>query len=110
MEPESEYYQDGSIYRERWVVNDELHRLDGPAFIWYNEDGSIKNEHWYVNGKNHRIDGPANITYNKDGSIEQEQWWVNDIEIYDIIPWLKENNIISPFSEADQMAIKLRWG
>jgi antitoxin component YwqK of YwqJK toxin-antitoxin module len=103
------YYINGSIMSERWYVNGKLHRLDGPSDIQYNENGLISRERWLVNGEWHRLDGPAYILYNNDGSIMSEQWWVNDINIV-IIPWLEENNIIAPFSEADQMAIKLRWG
>jgi antitoxin component YwqK of YwqJK toxin-antitoxin module len=111
MEPERTYYDDGSIQDERWIVNNELHRLDGPAYIWYNEDGSIYREQWFVNGELHRVDGPAYIWYYKNGSIGSEHWYINGIYINDnIIPWLEENNIIAPFSEEDLVAIKLRWG
>jgi antitoxin component YwqK of YwqJK toxin-antitoxin module len=109
MEPERKYYKDGSIYREEWRVNGEWHRLDGPAIICYYEDGSIHWEQWFVNGKLHRLDGPSDIQYNEDGSIQYEHWFVNGIEIDDPL-WLKENNIISPLSDEDLMAIKLRWG
>jgi antitoxin component YwqK of YwqJK toxin-antitoxin module len=108
MEPIRGYYSDGSIRHERWYVNDELHRLDGPADICYYEDGPIRYEQWFVNGELHRLGGAAWTLYNGDGSIMSEHWWVNDINI-DIIPWLKENNITAPFSEADLVAIKLRW-
>jgi antitoxin component YwqK of YwqJK toxin-antitoxin module len=110
MEPIRTYYADGSITHEEWLVNDVYHRLDGPARISYNNDGSNYCEQWFVNDEFHRLDGPANIWYNDDGSIYREEWYINGIEIYDIIPWFKENNIISPLSDEDLMAIKLRWG
>ena len=37
-----------------WIVNNKLHRTDGPAVVW--TDGS---KFWYVNNKLHRTDGPA---------------------------------------------------
>ena len=104
------YYEDGSLRHVQWRVNGEYHRVDGPAYIWYYKNGSIGSEHWFVDDEYHRIDGPAIILYNEYGLIEDAQWWVNNIFINDdIIPWLEENNITAPFSEADQVAIKLRW-
>jgi hypothetical protein len=52
---------------KRWLVDDKLHRLDGPAVEW--SDG-LKS--WWVDGKRHRLDGPA-IEWT-DGIKE---WWVN---------------------------------
>ena len=37
-----------------WYLNDELHRVDGPAMEVAN--GS---KLWYLNGNLHRVDGPA---------------------------------------------------
>jgi len=39
---------------KRWYLNDELHRVDGPAVE--SADGS---KFWYLHGKKHRVDGPA---------------------------------------------------
>ena len=49
-----------------WRKNGELHREDGPAFVWANGD-----KFWYLNGKPHREDGPA-VEY-ADGS---KAWWL----------------------------------
>lgn len=48
------------ICTEEWWLNDPdnvpnyikriLHRLDGPAYIYYNINGKIKNSHWFING------------------------------------------------------------
>ena len=85
-----------------WYLNDELHRIDGPAIEWadgskswylngklHREDGpAIKNvlthcEAWYLNDRLHRIGGPA-VKYT-DG---EKEWWLNDkkysLEEYDI--------------------------
>jgi hypothetical protein len=42
--------EDGIFY----YLNDELHRVDGPA-----EDYFDGNKYWWLNGKQHRIGGPA---------------------------------------------------
>jgi hypothetical protein len=44
-------YINGEKY---WYQNGKLHRLDGPAFEY-----STGTKIWYQNGKCHRIDGPA---------------------------------------------------
>jgi antitoxin component YwqK of YwqJK toxin-antitoxin module len=71
-----EYYPDGSIEREVYSVNGEIHREDGPALISYSEDGSIAHEEYYINGEIHREDGPALILYHEDGSIAHEEYRV----------------------------------
>jgi len=50
---------------ERWILNGQLHRDDGPAVI-----GADGTEKWYQHGQLHRGDGPA-VTY-PDGT---ELWW-----------------------------------
>jgi len=46
------YYKDGmGIEVESYYLNDELHRIDGPAVIWYDEDNIIASECYYLNGK-----------------------------------------------------------
>ena len=37
-----------------YILNEEYHRLDGPAIEFFNGD-----KEWYQNGLLHRIDGPA---------------------------------------------------
>ena len=56
---------------KRWVNDDNrLHRLDGPAVIYYDDD-----KMWYKNGKIHRENGPAIIQ--TDG---QKRWYIHDKE------------------------------
>ena len=62
---------------ERWTLNGENHREDGPACIGYNEDGSVWCEIYYINNKHHREDGPAWIEYCKDGSISYLEYCLN---------------------------------
>ena len=58
-------YADGA---QSWWVNGQRHRTDGPAFIW--ADGT---QAWYLNGQLHRTDGPAYIW--ADGT---QAWYLND--------------------------------
>jgi len=70
-----EYYPMGGcdvIYYK----NNQLHREDGPAAVWYNEDGTIERESYYQHSICHRIDGPAVIWYNKNGTIADESYYI----------------------------------
>ena len=51
-----------------WVKNNKIHRLNGPAEIWYYETGLIQSECWYENDKIHRLNGPAYIEYYDNNS------------------------------------------
>ncbi len=53
---------------QKWYLNGNLHREDGPAIIW--ADGTQK---WYLNGNLHREDGPAFIWANG-----YQMWYLND--------------------------------
>jgi len=79
---------------KRWYLNDELHRVDGPAIecangtkYWclngklHRIDGPAiecadGTKFWYLNGKHHRVDGPAIEC--ADGT---KSWYLNSIEI-----------------------------
>lgn len=56
-------------FREWKNENNELHRVDGPAF-----EDSNKHQKWYMNGVLHRVDGPA-IIFGK-----YEEFWFNGIK------------------------------
>jgi len=62
-------YDDGLEYYNQ---QDQRHREDGPAVIWYYKDGSIDCEDYFINDQYHREDGPEYIRYKKDGSIRWE--------------------------------------
>ena len=74
-----EYYDKEKTkkYYEYWILNDQYHREDGPAYIGYCEDGSIRYENYYINNKLHREDGPAFIKYHKDGSVRYLEYHLN---------------------------------
>jgi hypothetical protein len=60
-----EKHEDATYY----YLNNDLHRIDGPAVEYNYGSGRWRKRCWYKNGKLHRIDGPA-IEYS-DG----EKWW-----------------------------------
>src|SRR5436853_7438993 len=39
-----EYFEEGCTRSERWLLDGEIHRNDGPASILYYENGQIKTE------------------------------------------------------------------
>jgi hypothetical protein len=83
---------------QRWWLNGNLHREDGPAII--RPDGS---EWWYLNGKLHREDGPTII--HPDGT---EYWWANGKHITQKVnDWANERNIdLNNISDMDKMVLK----
>ena len=54
-----------------WLLNDKLHREDGPAREYAN--GS---KYWYLNGKLHREDGPA-----MEWANGSKSWFLNGEEV-----------------------------
>ena len=133
------FYNSGELCSQHWYQNDQLHRVDEPAWIIYFDSPGkeICNEYWYLYGKRHREDGPAGITYHKSGKIESEIWYLNDYlhridgptEIWynpsekfqynawylrhkRIHPerWLKENNYKWPLNNNQQIELILRFG
>lgn len=52
-----------------WLLNDQLHRTDGPAAI--RVSGDLE---WWQHGELHRTDGPARVSQSPD----QEWWYLND--------------------------------
>ena len=56
---------------KRWYNDkNQLHRLDGPAYI------SEYLKAWWKNGERHRTDGPA-----KMWTIGTEEWYINGVEV-----------------------------
>jgi len=54
-----------------WLLNDKLHREDGPAIEYASGD-----KFWYLNGERHREDGPA-IEY----ASGTKYWFLNGKEL-----------------------------
>lgn len=77
-----EYYSNGQICNEKYLVKDYWHRENGPAYIEYNSDGKVVEEEYYVHGILHRLDGPAHVYYDENGNIKRATYWVNG-KMYD---------------------------
>ena len=75
------YYDNGNVEYERWLLNGNYHREDGPAYISYYENGNVESESWLLNDKRHREDGPAYVGYYENGNVESEYWFLNGKEI-----------------------------
>ena len=53
------------------------HQVDGAAHINYYRSGQKRYESYYQNGLLHRIDGPAIIWYSENGEITETGWRIN---------------------------------
>ncbi len=99
-------YNNQSIYKKEWLVDDKHHREnDLPAIEMYNRDGVIIEQHWYKNGKLHRDnDKPAVINnlgqmhykegvryYFEDLSTTREEILYNGGRR---VTWFKNNKIL----------------
>jgi hypothetical protein len=72
-----EYYENGQIKSQEWLVNGKRHNENGPAEICYYENGQVKYQEWWLNRNRHNENGPAFISYYKNGQIEYQEWWLN---------------------------------
>jgi len=95
------FYPDGD---QAWFLNGELHREDGPAYIYKNES-----QEWFLNGVRHREDGPAIIYANGT-----QAWYVNGSRISDaeIKEWKKQYDIPEnhlEWNSQHKMLFKLRF-
>ena len=63
-------------YTSNKSIVDVLHRLDGPANIYYKLDHRSQ-EGWYVNGYVARDNGPARVEYYSNGQVSSETWFQN---------------------------------
>ena len=48
----------------------------------------------YINDKLHRIDGPAIIWYYENGNIEKEEYWINDIKLNEFQALVLKSSLI----------------
>ena len=70
-------YSNGLTECEQFLVNGELHRIDGPAVKYYHFNGLINAEEFYFKGKVHREDGAAYIQYDDCGKVTCEEFWLD---------------------------------
>ena len=86
-EPVREYYDNGQLYCEIYIVNGKRHREDGPAYNRWYETGQREYEVYYVNGVHHREDGPAITWWDEDGNITSQEFWLDGEQVtaYDVL-------------------------
>jgi hypothetical protein len=78
-----------------WFLDGRLHRTDGPAVEWADGD-----KRWYLNGQLHRTDGPAVEFAN--GS---KYWYLNDQKL-SFDRWLAAN---TELSDQQRVMFKLEY-
>ena len=75
--PAMQVSKDGKLRGEEWVLNNELHRIDGPAYTSWHEDGTLKEIQWFRHNKLHRENAPAAQQWNKRGILRCSVWYYN---------------------------------
>ena len=71
-------YENGQLAEEKYYINGNRHREDGPAFQEWYENGQKKEEIYYINGNRHREDGPANESWYENGQKLGEEYYINN--------------------------------
>ena len=75
-----DYYPNGQLQSEEWWIGNKLlHRTDGPAYQKYYPNGQLEYRGWWVNDNRHRIGGPAMESWDENGQrIEsEEKYWLH---------------------------------
>ena len=111
MKPYIKYWDNGNIRSKSWLFNDEYHRADGPALIWYYESSVIQRELYHINNNCHRVDGPADIWYYESGEVTREQWYLNGNQS-NHKEWLIEHNLYKPYNtwtDEEKVLWELTW-
>jgi hypothetical protein len=77
---------------QRWRLNGQLHRTDGPAVVW-----ASGTQEWWVNDQRHRTDGPALMLVSG-----YHAWFIDDKDITkQVKKWMKDRDISWPFSDEE---------
>jgi antitoxin component YwqK of YwqJK toxin-antitoxin module len=69
------FYEYHRLRCKMYYVEGELHREDGPAFLWYYEFSGLEFEKYFIRGMEHRNNEPAKIFYSKNGEIERKEYY-----------------------------------
>ena len=72
------YYDSGEKYSEVYMINEDPHREDGPAYTAWHKNGDIYKEEYYYHGMLHRLDGPASIYYSSKYNRLAHSYHIND--------------------------------
>lgn len=75
--------KDGLLIFDRYYIRFSIHRIGGPAEIYYYDDGTVEKEVWYVKNVRHRETGPAEIHYDDDNKICYTGYWLFGVLIAD---------------------------
>lgn len=79
-------YYDINRMRIKYIIykhDDQFHRDNNPAIIWYDRDGNEMEKSYYKNGKRHREDGPAFIYYGRNRKIMHKEYFIDGIRVED---------------------------
>ena len=109
--------------RQEWRVDDQLHRLDGPAVVGadgyteyhlngllHRQDGPAVvwpngSQEWWLNGQRHRLTGPAVVW-----SDNMQKWFINNANITDkVISWMQQQGVVWPWDSAVQTQFVLTF-
>jgi len=66
---------DGILEAYYYYCDNELHREDGPAAVWFYKRGTIESQIWCKHGKLHREDGPAHERFYQNGKLSARMWY-----------------------------------
>lgn len=72
-----DYYDNGNIKSETYLLNNKFHNENAPAYILYYENGNKEIEEYYVDDLLHNINGPASLLYDKNGKIRTQFYYIH---------------------------------
>lgn len=88
------------VSSEKWFISGDLHRIGGPAAIYYNFYGAgVEAERYYINGLKHNELGPAETRYQiivGDRVMIKSHYYLNNL-------------MLTKEEWEDQLATKLYW-
>ena len=71
--------EEGPVFTELYLLDDRLHRDDGPAAVMHRTaDGAVAFELWYRDGRLHREGGPAAVYYNLETGRVVDMYYFRD--------------------------------
>jgi antitoxin component YwqK of YwqJK toxin-antitoxin module len=109
MKPElkEEFYPNGNVAYQEWLLDGQWHNEEGPARVSYYENGNLWRQVWYLNGRIHNKEGPARIGYYEDGKVMFKEWFLDgkylskeDFTSLDMIKKMNAFELFSPLEIA----------
>lgn len=71
------FYKNGQPRCKEWWVDGRKHNTTGPAIKGFYSNGNLKHEVFYIDGKRHNTSGPAAKFYFESGNLELERYWID---------------------------------